>query len=140
MWLWRLVGALHRGVYRGSGGRLGARMAGLDMLLLTTTGRKSGQERVQPLSYMADGRDLVIVASNGGSDAHPAWWLNLEALPQARVRAGREDFEVRAILASSEARERLWPLLTEYNPPYASYQLKTERELPVIILRRIGSV
>lgn len=129
------MGRVHRALYRASGGRLGARLAGLDMLLLTTTGRKSGEPRTQPLACFADGDDWVVVASNNGQDRHPAWFLNLEACPDARIQIGREERAVRAHVAEGEERERLWPWLKDRNPFYGRYEQKTERRIPVVVLR-----
>ena len=134
---WAWVGRIHRAIYRASGGRVGARLAGLDMLLLTTTGRRSGEPRTQPLACFADGDDWVVVASNAGQDRHPAWFLNLEACPDAQVRIGREAWAVRAHVAEGEERERLWPWLKERNPAYARYEQRTERRIPVVILRPV---
>lgn len=134
---WAFVGRIHRAIYRASGGRVGARLAGLDMLLLTTTGRKSGEPRTQPLACFADGDDWVVVASNAGQDRHPAWFLNLQASPEARIRIGREERAVRAHVAEGAERERLWPWLQERNPAYARYERRTERQIPVVILRPV---
>jgi len=109
------------------------------MLLLTTVGRKSGLERTIPLACYPNGDDLIIVASNNGRDHHPGWWRNLDQNPEARVRFGREERRVRAILAEGEERERLWPWVQRENPMYAKYEQKTAREIPVVILRRIES-
>ncbi len=109
------------------------------MLLLTTTGRRSGTSRTTPLSYLRDGGDCIIVASNNGSDKHPAWWLNLKAKPEARITVGHEAWTVDALVADEQAYTRLWPLLLGYNPQYAGYKAKTEREIPVVILRRRDS-
>ena len=134
---WSFVGRIHRAVYRATGGRLGARLAGLDMLLLTTRGRRSGQLRTQPLACFRDGDRFVVVASNGGQDRHPAWFLNLEACADARIRIGRRELAVRAEAAAGEERERLWPWLQQRNPPYARYARRTERRIPVVILRPV---
>ena len=119
-------------------GRLGANLAGRPMLLLTTTGRKSGEPRTTPLCYLRDCDDCVIVASNNGSDRHPAWWLNLEAHPKAQITVGREAWAVDILVADGEEYARLWPLLLDYNPQYAGYKAKTRREIPVVILRRVN--
>lgn len=108
---------------------------GIPMLLLTTVGRRTGRERTLPLACLPDGDDLIVVASNDGSDRHPAWWLNLEAEPGARVRFGREERRVRALRATPEERARLWPELVRHNRHYERYARKTEREIPVVILR-----
>ncbi len=136
---WQWFGNLHRAIYRMTNGRLGANLVGRPMLLLTTTGRKSGEPRTTPLSYLRDGDDCVVVASNNGSDRHPAWWLNLEAQPNAEIKVGPEAWTVEALVAENEAHSRLWPLLLDYNPQYAGYQDKTSRAIPVVILRRVDS-
>lgn len=133
---WSWFGKLHRTVYEKTGGRIGANLAGLRMLLLTTTGRKSGKQFTTPLACFSDGDDLVVVASNNGSDQPPAWWLNLKQKPEAKIRYGREQHRVRAELADAEERARLWPWLLKQNPPYARYEKRTKREIPVVILRR----
>jgi len=132
---WDWFGRIHRAVYRASGGRVGARLAGLDMLLLTTTGRKSGEPRTQPLACFADGDDWVVVASNGGQDHHPAWFLNLEACPDAHIQVGSEQRAVRAQVAEGAERARLWPWLVERNPIYGRYAKRTGRRIPVVVLR-----
>ena len=120
-------------------GRVGAQLVGRPMLLLTTTGRKSGELRTTPLSYLRDGDDCIIVASNNGGDRHPAWWLNLEASPKAQIKVGRVRWDVDAIVANRDEYERLWPMLLGYNPQYAGYKAKTDRVIPVVILRRRDS-
>jgi deazaflavin-dependent oxidoreductase (nitroreductase family) len=133
---WQWFGNAHRAIYRMTNGRIGANLAGRPMLLLTTTGRKSGEPRTTPLSYLRDGDDCIIVASNNGSDRHPAWWLNLEAQPKAQIKVGREAWTVDMLVADGAEYARLWPLLLDYNPQYAGYKAKTRRKLPVVILRR----
>lgn len=123
-------------LYRGTAGRLGGKMAGAPVLLLDHVGRKSGRRRTTPLLYLADGDDLVIVGSRGGSDATPAWWLNLQASPSTTVQVGHERRRVVAREATSEERARLWPELTAIYPDYDVYQQRTEREIPVIALSR----
>ncbi len=134
---WKYFGDAHKWLYEKSGGRLGGRMAGRDMLLLTTTGRRSGELRTLPLAYLDDGDAPVVVASNGGMASHPAWFLNLRAQPRVRVRAGREVFDANADVADAAERARLWPLLVAYNPPWGKYAESAEREIPVVILRRV---
>lgn len=121
-------------LYRSSGGRLGGKFAGAPVLLLDHIGRKSQRGRTTPLLYMADGDDIVIVGSRGGSDATPAWWLNLQASPATTVQVGRERRRVLARQATSDERARLWPGLTAMYPDYDAYQRRTEREIPVIVL------
>jgi len=134
---WSVVTRLHRALYRKTGGRIGARLAGMDMLLLTTTGRKSGAPRTLPLACFRDGEQLVIAGTNNGQDHHPAWWLNLEANPQAEVQLGADTFRARAERATGAERERLWPWLKQQNPAYQRYEKRTTREIPVVVLRRI---
>jgi deazaflavin-dependent oxidoreductase (nitroreductase family) len=133
---WKYVGAAHVRIYEMSGGRLGASLGGMPHLLLTTTGRRSGRRRTVPLTYMRDGEAMVLVASNGGSDRHPAWWLNLREPGRAHVRVGREAFDVTATRAQGEEHARLWKALKVFNPFYAQYEQITDRDIPVVVLRR----
>ena len=127
---------MHAWLYQRTGGRIGQKAGNISNLLLTTQGRKSGNLHTVPLAYMADGQDYVIVASNGGADRHPAWWLNLQHTPNAKVQVGTQSFEVLARQANAGERARLWPQLKAMNPFYASYEQITAREIPVVILRR----
>jgi len=131
----KTVGIVHRGVYRASGGRLGGRIWGLSILLLTTTGRKTGRLRTTPLCFLPDGRNLVVVASNGGLPWFPAWWLNLRAHPQATVRVGRVTKAVVARPAAAEERARLWAAITTIAPGYLGYERRAPREIPLAILQ-----
>lgn len=133
--LWKIISAVHTRLYRVTRGLIGHRAAGLASLLLTTTGRRSGAPRTVALTYVPDGADFVVVASNGGADRDPAWWLNLNAKPDAIVQVGRDVVPVVAHAAAPEERRRLWPLLTAANPFYARYELLTERPIPVVVLR-----
>lgn len=125
-------------VYRLSGGKLGGRIFGNPILLLNTTGRKTGKSRTTPLLYLPDGENMVIVASNGGAPKHPAWWHNLKARPEAEVEVGDRKLRVRAEDAEGEEKRRLWERLVAAYPGYANYQRKTDREIPVVILRPLG--
>lgn len=129
-----LVFPLHRRLLRLTGGRLLATSGRMLVLLLTTSGRKTGQPRIWPLSYLADGDALVIVASNTGRERHPAWYLNLLAEPRATMRLGAEIRQVRAEVATPTEKARLWPRLTQAEPLYAAYQRRTRREIPVVLL------
>ena len=129
----------HAAVYRASGGKLTGKMGKNPILLLITTGRKSGQRRTTPLLYLVDGEKIVIVASNGGAPKHPAWWLNLRANPEAEVEIGERTLRVRAEEASPEEKQRLWPKLVEMYSGYENYQKKTDREIPVVVLHPIGN-
>jgi F420H(2)-dependent quinone reductase len=134
---WKLAVPTHVALFRLTGGRIGGRIRGVDCLLLHHVGRKSGQQRVHPLLYIRDGDDLVIVASKGGSPRHPAWWLNLRANPDTTVELPGEKCRVRARQATPDERARIWPRLTEVWPDYDTYQARTDREIPVVILERV---
>ena len=127
--------AMHEFWYRLSGGLIGGRFGRVRMLLLTTTGRKSGRPRTTPLLYLEDDGNLVVIASNGGNPNHPAWWLNLKSDPQATVQVGRERRTVTAEEAEGETRERLWRAVVDVNRGYEGYQRSTSRRIPVVILR-----
>jgi deazaflavin-dependent oxidoreductase (nitroreductase family) len=131
----KLVSSVHRTLYRVSGGRAVGRVWHLSILLLTTTGRKTGAPRTTPLCFFADGDDLVVVASNGGMDWFPDWWLNLMSEPRATVQIGRSRRAVVARAASPEERDRLWASLTAIAPGYLAYQRRTRREIPLGILQ-----
>jgi deazaflavin-dependent oxidoreductase (nitroreductase family) len=132
---WRLTGKLHTRLYRWTGGRVGHSSAGFTHLLLTTIGRKSGEPRTVPLTYLQDGVNYVLVASNGGADRHPAWWLNLEHNPRATIQVGGETRNVVAARATGDDWARLWPKVKAYNPFYGVYEQITDRNIPVVILR-----
>ena len=132
----RAMGRSHRAVYRLTGGRLLGRVAGMPVLLLTTTGRRSGRARTTPLTYFEVGDDLVVVASNGGEDSPPAWWLNLCAQPEATITLGTDTQAVTARPATEEEHERLWPMITATHPGYAAYARRTTRPIPVVLLAR----
>lgn len=135
--LLRHVASAHAAVYRASDGRLGHKMPGIaPMLLLDHVGARSGRRRTTPLVYTADGDNLVIVASKGGHPRNPAWYHNLMAHPQTTVRVGREVRPVRARVASAAERERLWPLVVGTYRPYETYQRRTARQIPLVVLER----
>jgi F420H(2)-dependent quinone reductase len=121
-------------VYRLTDGRLGGKVKGAPVLLLDHVGRKTGRTRTSPVLYLRDGADLVIVGSRGGSDAMPAWYLNLMSSPRTTVRVGSERRAVVAAQATPEEKQRLWPRLVEMYDEYAVYQQRTKREIPVVIL------
>ncbi len=124
----------HLVVHRVSRGRVLGRVAGMPVLLLTTTGRRSGRARTTPLTFFRDGADLVVVASNGGADRAPGWSLNLLKTPRAVVEIGTDELRVTARTASNGERERLWAVITATFAGYAAYQQKTTRRIPVLIL------
>jgi deazaflavin-dependent oxidoreductase (nitroreductase family) len=134
---WKLGSGAHAGVYRATGGKLFGRMGKSPILLLNTVGRKSGKKRTSPLLYVMDGEDFVIIASKGGASAHPAWYLNLIANPEAMVEVGDREVRVRAEEADSEEKSRLWQKMVEMYPAYDAYQEKTEREIPLLVLRPV---
>ena len=106
----------------------------MPVLLLTTTGRRSGKARATPLTYLRDGADVVVIASNGGADRPPDWWLNLQHNPRAVVQLGRDRSTVTARTASADERARLWPVITTSYAGYTRYQQKTTRQIPVVLL------
>ena len=132
----KTVGAVHGAVYRASSGRVAGSIQGVPVLLLTTKGRKSGKRRVTPLLFVRDGDRIVVVASNGGSDRHPAWWLNISADPAVEVEIGRTRTAMTAREASAEERARLWPEFTSRYAGYLKYEARTAREIPVVVLTR----
>ncbi len=125
----------HTAVYRASRGLIGHRFPlAPPMLLLDHVGAKSGKLRTTPLVYMRDGDDYVIVASKGGNPRNPGWFHNLEANPETTIQVGPRRFVVRAKVASPQKRARLWPKVVEHYGPYADYQRRTERKIPLVIL------
>jgi len=139
---------VHQFVYRHSGGLIGSRIVAGRNLLLTTTGRRSGERHTCALIYIRDGQRLVVVASNGGSDHAPSWLLNLQAHPGVGVQIGRKKFSARASVASAAERQRLWPRVNRHNMGlapimhpgargrYDVYQRHTTREIPLVLLER----
>ncbi len=131
-----LFGPEHVRVYRETDGEYGYRWRGTTILLLSTTGRKSGEERTTPLIHRTDAGHWVVVASKGGAPRHPGWSENLRADPEATIQVKGERIPVRASMAEGEERERLWAAMTEVWPAYDDYQEKTSREIPVVVLSR----
>lgn len=124
--------------FRTNHGQVGGNWAGVPLLLLTTTGAKSGKQRTTPLDYTRDGDRLVIIASKGGAPTNPDWYHNLRANPVATVEVGDETFEVRATPAQGEERERLYDQHAARLPVFAGYRKKTTRQIPVLILERVA--
>jgi F420H(2)-dependent quinone reductase len=133
-WLIRAMSKTHLLIHHLSRGRLLGRVLGMPVLLLTTTGRRTGKPRTTPLTFFRDGANLVVIASNGGADRPPDWSLNLQQNPHAVVKIGTNDLTVQARTASPEERVRLWPGITATYSGYARYQEKTARQIPVLIL------
>lgn len=132
--LLKIVTRIHIFLYRTSGGRLWGRQSGLPVLLLTTTGRKSGLERTTPVIHVREGDDYIIAASKGGSERHPAWYHNLKANPQVRLELGSDRHSARAIITEGEERDRLYALLEAGNSDFTTYKNRTDRQIPVIRL------
>jgi proline iminopeptidase len=132
-----LFGEEHVRRYRETGGEVGHEWKeGSTVLLLTTTGRTSGEPRTTPLIYAVDGDRDVIVASKGGAPDDPGWYLNLSKTPEVELQVKDEVFGARARVAEGDERERLWAKANEVWPHYAEYATKTDREIPVVVLER----
>lgn len=121
-------------LYRVSGGRIGGKMNGGNVLLLTTTGRKTGKQRTLPLIYIMDGPAYVLTASAGGSSKNPGWFFNLRGNPHAVIQVKEKQISVVAEVADEEKRRELWARLIRDLPFYEQYQRKTTREIPMVIL------
>jgi deazaflavin-dependent oxidoreductase (nitroreductase family) len=134
----RILGGMHVRVYRLTGGKVGGKLGKAPVLLLTTTGRKSGQQRTTPLLYTREGRGYVVIASKGGAPQNPLWYLNLQAKPRAEVTVGRETQQVQARDAQGEERERLWRAMADQYAGYDKYQQKTTRQIPVVVLEPVA--
>src|SRR5438876_8472593 len=136
----RVFSRVHITLYRWTGGIIGERIFGNRMLLLTTTGRKTGQPRTKPVAYLTDGDALVIVAGAAGAAKHPDWWLNLQSHPEALVQVGRSRLQMSATRALPEEQQHLW---TRYPAQYAlfeSVQKRVSREIPVVMLRPLSEL
>ena len=129
-----LLGEEHIRRYRETDGEVGYLWNGATALLLTTTGRKTGQPRTQPLIFASDGDDYLVVASMGGAPKHPSWYLNLVDNPDAEVQVKGDVIPVRAHTATDEEKPRLWKIVTEQWPNYDVYQTRTDRQIPVVVL------
>ncbi len=137
-WQWTVFNQLtkvHVAAYRLGGGRLlPGPLGGSRTVLVDQVGRRSGTKRATPLLYLADGDDIVVVGSKGGSHKHPAWWLNLREMDQTTIQIRGERRRVNVRQATDSERERLWPKLVEIWPDYANYQQRTDRKIPLGIL------
>jgi deazaflavin-dependent oxidoreductase (nitroreductase family) len=122
--------------FRTNGGKVSGMFAGSPLLLLTTTGARSGQARVAPLAYTTDGGRWVVIASKGGAPTHPDWFHNLRANPEVTVEVGTETFPARATVVEGAERQRLFDQMAAQMPGFAEYQRNTTRRLPVIVLER----
>lgn len=120
--------------FRANGGKVGGMFENTPLLLLHTTGAKSGQLRINPVAYIADGERLVVVASKGGAPTNPDWYYNVVANPEVSVERGTEQFKARATVAPEPERSRLYDRMVSVNPGFAEYQRNTERIIPVVVL------
>jgi deazaflavin-dependent oxidoreductase (nitroreductase family) len=133
-----LFGAEHVRAYRETDGELGHDWKrGSPVLLLTTTGRSSGEPRTTPLIYGRSGDDYLIVASNGGSPEPPAWFRNLSAQPEVELQVLADRFRARARVATAEEKPAMWEEMVRHWPPYDDYQQRTDRVIPVVVLERV---
>ncbi len=133
----RFTETIHRAIYIRTGGRIGGALRGGPVLLLTTTGRKTGEERTRPVSYLHNGEDLVLVASAAGAAQHPAWYLNLRTNPRVSIQQGGMTRTMVARSADGDERARLWQRFVQQYPVATNYQRRTSREIPVVILRPV---
>ncbi|MEO3793551.1 nitroreductase family deazaflavin-dependent oxidoreductase [Nonomuraea sp. B10E15] len=125
--------------FRANEGRVGGMFEGAPLLLLTTTGAKSGKQSTTPLMYLPDGDRHVVIASAGGADKHPAWYHNLRATPKATIEVGADTFEASAVAVEGEERDRLYARMVAQAPQFAEYEAKTTRRIPVVVLVPAGS-
>lgn len=128
------MGRVHTALYRATRGLVGARVDGLDVLLLSTRGRRTGRVRTTPLPWFRSGDDMVLIASFGGGPRNPAWISNLRADPKARIQVRGRMGEVETRIAEGDEREALWNAITALQPRYLEYQQRTERRIPVVVL------
>jgi len=138
-WFFKLVRTTHAAIYRLSGGRVGASIGGMPMLLLATKGRRSGRAHNVPLGYMMEQDSYVVIASYRGSPRNPAWYLNLLAEPQAFVQVNSRKIAIVATTADNEAREKLWNRLVAKTPIYKRFQERTKRQIPLVYLTPVNS-
>ena len=131
-----LFGQEHVQRYRETGGEVGHDWRGAPTLLLTTRGRRSGEERTTPLIYQPWDGAYLLVASQGGAPEHPAWYLNIQEEPSVEIQVMDERFRVRARTANPDERPKMWRQMTEVWPDYDDYQERTDREIPVVVLER----
>jgi len=122
--------------FRANEGKVGGYFEGAPMVLLTTTGAKTGQVRTNPLVYVADGDRFIVIASKGGAPTNPDWYHNLVANPEASVEIGTDHFEVTATVLTGDERDRAWDAIVAERPGFAEYQTKTDRKIPAVALTR----
>ena len=124
--------------FRANGGQVGGQFAGMPLVLLHTTGAKSGQPRINPMAYLEDGDRLVVIASKAGAPSNPDWYYNAVANPEVSVEVGTEQFDAIATVAAEPERTELFDKMAVRNPGFAEYQANTTRVIPVIILTRVA--
>ena len=124
--------------FRTNAGKVGGPFKGARLLLLHSTGAKSGKERIAPLAYRTDGEHLVVFGSKAGAPTNPDWYYNLLANPKASVEVGTDTFEVTARVAKGEERDRIWDDQKRDVPNFAEYEKKTDRPIPVVVLERVS--
>lgn len=125
----------HVFLYRLTGGALGGRLLNAPVMLVTTTGRKTGKQHTTPLVYLPDGDRFLVIASNGGQGKLPNWWLNMRASKHASIEIGRRHLQVSAQEADPAERQQLWPGIVTAVPAYGAYQRRMSYPIPVVILR-----
>ena len=136
MSFWNYFGAVHKTIYKLSGGRMGARMGWIDVALVETIGRKTGKKRTIPIACYPYKDSVAVSASNSGSDKNPAWYLNMVANAAVSVRLGQETFNARAEVVPDDEREALWQQIVANNKHQGEYLEKTTRKIPLVWLRR----
>ncbi len=130
----KIMTRTHIFLYRKSRGKIWNKMLGMPVLLLTTTGRKSGQPRTTPLVYLRDGNDYLITASKGGSDSHPAWYFNLEAMSEVRIEVRGQAFTTGVTITENEERDQLYDRFKSLGDHFATYEQMAQRTIPVVRL------
>lgn len=134
---WKQFGKVHKFLYRLTGGRLGARMGWIDVALIETTGRKTGQPRCVPIACYPYRNSIVVSASNSGKKSHPAWYLNMQATPAVTVQIGSEHYPALAEDVPDSEREALWETIVGLNKHQGEYLEKAQRKIPLVWLRRL---
>lgn len=134
---WKYFGKVHQFIYRLTGGRIGARMGPIDVALVETIGRKTGQPRCVPIACYPYRDSIVVSASNSGKESHPVWYLNMQANPQVNVQMGRESYRAIAEDVADEERDSLWQTIVALNAHQGEYLEKAQRKIPLVWLRRV---
>jgi deazaflavin-dependent oxidoreductase (nitroreductase family) len=136
-WIFQIFLAIHKGLYRISGGRIGGKMQGAEVLLLSTVGRKSSKKRVTPLMFIRRDKSFVVVASNGGQPSHPGWYYNIQDQSPIEVQIMKKTYIVSATEAQGDQRATLYEQFINVSEQYARYAQNTDRDIPVIIFTPI---